>query len=215
MDSAEAYEVNAQEFLRGRDPSPIGSQVVDQWARTLRRGATVIELACGGGYPITRVLDAAGLQLWAVDSSPTLAAKFRSRFPNIPFQCAKVQESDFFHRKYEGAIAVGLLFLLSESEQAALISRVAEILVPHGRFLFMAPIQIGTWNDLNTGIECSSLGQERYVELLRNAGFRVVATFADKGENHYYDAEKIGRRDIDAAQPIIPPDLAHKAAQGR
>ncbi|HJW23472.1 MAG TPA: class I SAM-dependent methyltransferase [Rhodocyclaceae bacterium] len=192
MDSAEAYEVRAQEFLRGRDASPIGSEVVDQWARSLSRGATVIELACGGGYPITRVLDAVGLQLWAVDSSPTLVAEFRSRFPCIPVQCSRVQESDFFGRRYDGAIAIGLLFLLSDSDQAALISRVAGILIPKGRFLFTAPIRIGTWNDLNTGLECSSLGQERYVELLRDAGFRVIATSTDKGENNYYDAEKIG-----------------------
>ncbi len=82
--------------------------------------------------------------------------------------------------------------MLSESDQIALISRVAEILLPRGRFLFMAPIQIGTWKDLNTGLECSSLGQERYGELLRKAGFRVVATYTDKGDNNYYDAEKIG-----------------------
>lgn len=192
MDSAEAYELNAHAFLRGRDPSSIGTKVVEQWAGTLRRGATVIELACGGGYPVSRALDAAGLQLWAIDSSPTLVAEFQSRFPNIPVQCAKVQESDFFGRKYDGAIAIGLLFLLPASDQVGLIFRVAEILVPKGRFLFMAPIQIGIWKDLNTGLECSSLGQERYSELLRDAGFRVVATYTDKGENHYYDAEKIG-----------------------
>ena len=192
MDSAEAYEARAHEYLRGRDQSPIGTQVVDQWTRTLRRGARVIELACGGGYPISRVLNAAGLQLRAVDSSPTLVSEFRSRFPNIPVQCARVQESDFFGRKYDGAIAIGLLFLLPESDQVALISRVAEILVPKGRFLFMAPIQIGIWSDLNTGLECSSLGKDRYGELLKDAGFRVVATYTDKGENNYYDAEKIG-----------------------
>lgn len=191
MDSAEAYEVRAHEFLRGRDTSPIGTQVVDQWSHTFRRGATVIELACGGGYPISRILDAAGLQLWAVDSSPTLVAEFRSRFPNIPVQCARVQGSDLFGQKYDGAIAIGLLFLLSESDQVILISRVAEILVPKGRFLFTAPIQIGTWKDLNTGLECMSLGQGRYGELLRDVGFRVVATYTDNGENNYYDAEKI------------------------
>ncbi|WP_026240793.1 class I SAM-dependent methyltransferase [Thiobacillus thioparus] len=192
MDSAEAYESRAHEFLRSRDPSSIGTQVVDQWARSLRRGATVIELACGGGYPISRVLDAAGLKLWAVDSSPTLLAEFQSRFPNIPIQCARVQESDFFGRNFDGVIAIGLLFLLSESDQIDLIARVVEILVPNGRFLFMAPIQVGIWKDLSTGVECSSLGQERYGELLRNAGFRVLATYTDKGENNYYDAEKIG-----------------------
>lgn len=192
MDSAEAYEASAHEFLHGRDPSSIGTQVVDQWARSLRRGATVIELACGGGYPISRVLDAAGRKLWAVDSSPTLLSEFQSRFPNIPVQCARVQESDFFGRNFDGVIAIGLLFLLPESDQIDLIARVAEILVPNGRFLFMAPIQVGIWKDLNTGVECSSLGQERYSELLRNAGFCVLATYTDKGENNYYDAEKIG-----------------------
>ena len=191
MDSAKAYEAHAHEYLLGRDTSPIGTQVVDQWSRTLRKGATVIELACGGGYPITRVLNAAGLQLWAVESSPTLVTEFRSRFPSIPVQCARVQESDFFGRKYQGAIAIGLIFLLSEQEQANLISRVSAILEPGGRFLFMAPIQIGTWKDMNTGLECKSFGQERYEELLRNVGLYVVATRKDVRENNYYDAEKI------------------------
>ena len=190
MDSAKAYEAHAHEYLLGRDTSPIGTQVVDQWSRTLRKGATVIELACGGGYPITRVLNAAGLHIWAVESSPTLVTEFRSRFPSIPVQCARVQESDFFGRKYQGAIAIGLIFLLSKQEQANLISRVSEILEPGGRFLFMAPIQIGTWKDMNTGLECKSLGQERYEELLRNVGLHVVATHRDVGENNYYDAEK-------------------------
>lgn len=191
MDSAKAYEAHAHEFLRGRDTSPIGTQVVDQWSRTLSKGATVIELACGGGYPITQVLNAAGLRLWAVESSPTLAAEFRSRFPAIPVQCARVQESDFFGRKYQGAIAIGLIFLLSEQEQANLISRVSEILEPAGRFLFMAPIQVGTWKDMNTGLECTSLGQGCYEELLKNVGLHVVATHTDAGENNYYDVKKV------------------------
>lgn len=191
MDSAKAYEAHAHEFLRGRDVSPIGTQVADQWSRTLRKGASVIELACGGGYPITRVLNAAGLQLWAVESSPTLAAEFRSRFPAIPVQCARVQESDFFGRKYEGAIAIGLIFLLSESEQAALIKRVSEILVPGGRLLFTAPIEKGDWIDVNTGLECQSLGQASYEKCLKGAGFRILATFSDKGANNYYDVERI------------------------
>jgi cyclopropane fatty-acyl-phospholipid synthase-like methyltransferase len=191
MDSAKAYETHAQEFLRGRDRSPIGANVVEQWTRSLRKGASVIELACGGGYPITRVLHAAGLNLWAIDSSPTLVAEFQSRFPTIPVHCAKVQESEFFGRKFEGAIAIGLIFLLTEQEQANLIHRVSEILEPGGRFLFTAPIQTGTWNDLNTGLKCISLGQEHYVDLLNKEGLRVVANYKDVGENEYYNAENI------------------------
>ena len=130
------------------------------------------------------------MQLWAVDSSPTLVAEFQSRFPAIPVQCARVQESDFFDRTYEGAIAIGLIFLLSESDQSTLISRVSKILVPRGRFLFMAPIERGDWIDMNTGLKCRSLGRASYDEYLREAGFQAVATFTDEGANNYYDVER-------------------------
>ncbi len=92
---------------------------------------------------------------------------------------------------YDGAIAIGLIFLLSESEQATLIKRVSEILVPGGRFLFMAPIEKGNWIDMNTGLACQSLGQASYEECLAEAGFRVSATFTDKGANNYYDVERV------------------------
>jgi cyclopropane fatty-acyl-phospholipid synthase-like methyltransferase len=167
--------------------------IVEQWARSLRAGASVIELACGGGYPVTRALQAAGLQLWAVDASPTLLAEFQARFPSIPVRCERVQESSFFGRAFDAAIAIGLLFLLPEAEQAELIARVSRILVPGGRFLFMAPLQTGSWADLNTGLECRSLGQARYEALLAQSGFRVLATHIDEGANNYYDAQKLGQ----------------------
>jgi SAM-dependent methyltransferase len=192
MDAASAYEQHACHFLRERDKSAIGAHVAARWARTLARGADVIEIASGGGYPVTRELEAAGLRLWAVDGSPTLVAKFQSRFPGIPVQCARVQDTDFFGRDYDGAIAIGLLFLLPEPDQAALVARIAEILVRGGRFLFTAPIEIGNWLDLTTGLECQSLGRDRYEELLANACFRLIATYEDEGANTYYDAEKVG-----------------------
>ncbi len=191
MDSADAYESRASEFLSVRDKSCIGSIVVDRWARNFRSGATVIELGCGGGYPITRILRSAGLRLWAVDSSPILVAEFQSRFPDIPVQCAKVQESSFFDQKYDGAIAIGLIFLLSEPEQSEVICNIAKILLPGGRFLFTAPIEKGNWVDMNTGLVCKSLGQAVYEKYFRIAGFRTVATFIDAGDNNYYDIERI------------------------
>lgn len=109
----------------------------------------------------------------------------------MPVQCAKVQSSDFFGRSYNAAIAVGLLFLLPEIDQFALIERIADIIVPGGRFLFTAPIETGSWVDFNTGITCQSLGRVRYEACLNAAGFRIASTFVDKGENNYYDAERI------------------------
>lgn len=192
IESSEAYERNAQEFLNRRDKSLIGSQVVAQWGATLAERSSVIELACGGGYPITRALSKTDLRLWAIDSSPSLVQVFRSRFPHIPVQCSTVQDCDYFHRTYDAALAIGLVFLLSESDQIKLFSTVSGILNPRGRFLFTAPTETGAWKDMNTGIECVSLGKERYTELLAGAEFRINSTFYDKGKNNYYDVQRCG-----------------------
>jgi len=189
MDAAQAYEAHAQAFLRGRDASLIGSKVVQAWCRTLAPGCSVLELACGGGYPISRVLHGAGPAMWAVDSSPTLLQAFESRFPGTPVQCARVQDSDFFGRRFDAVVAIGLIFLLQPEEQTALIHKVAKALNSRGRFLFTAPIEVGQWDDLNTGIRCESLGQARYEEALAAAGFTVVSSCHDHGGNHHYDVQ--------------------------
>ena len=190
MSSASAYEAHALQFLDARDRSLIGADIVSRWARSLPAGTDVVEIACGGGYPVSRALVEAGVRLWAIDASPTLLETFRSRFPGVPTQCEPALESDFFGRKFGAAIAIGLVFLLEESEQLALLHRASEILLPGGRFLFTAPVQTMTWRDITTGQESRSLGEERYVQALQSAGFRVIGTHVDEGENNYYEAQR-------------------------
>ena len=190
MDSATEYERRALDFLRVRDASSIGDRVVRQWARKLPPRSEVVEIACGGGYPITRALSESGLQLWAIDSSSTLLAAFERRFPHVPTRCERVQESTLFDRTFDAAVAIGLLFLLPEVEQCQLIRRTSDHLKPGGRFLFTAPIETGRWEDLNTGTPCHSLGLERYQRRLQESGLRIIATMEDAGENHYFETEK-------------------------
>ena len=189
MDSAIAYEKNALNFLSNRDNSNVGYKVVQDWANNLSNGSDVLEIACGGGLPITKELEKAGLNIWAIDSSETLLSEFYTRFPNIPTKCERVQESDFFSRKFDAVVVIGLIFLLPESEQEELIKNVSFILTPKGRFIFTAPTEKGKWNDLNTGIECDSLGLERYTEILTKFRLRIISKTVDKGGNNHYDAE--------------------------
>ena len=55
------YEEHALEFLNVRDRSPIGHDIVEQWARSLQPHAEAIEIDCSAGRPVTRVLVEAGL----------------------------------------------------------------------------------------------------------------------------------------------------------
>ena len=194
-DASNGYEGVAAEFLAGRGRAPstaVGAREVRNWARTLPSGATVIDLGCGSGLPITKVLVGEGLNVYGIDASPSLVNAFQHNFPEIPIACESVQDSLFFNRLFDGVIAWGLIFLLLPEDQRRLIQRVAKILVPGGRFLFTSSPEVEplVWNDAMTGLESRSLGPVEYRKLLSEAGLRVTSEYEDIGENHYYDTRK-------------------------
>lgn len=191
-DSIAAYENNVETFLQYRDQSKVGVDVTRRWARSLKSGAEVIELACGGGLPVTQTLSESGLKLWAVEASPSLVSVFSGRFPTIPVACGSVLDNDYFDRQFDAAIAIGLLFLLNQKDQFKLLHTVSDILRPGGSFLFTAPLEIGTWIENNTGHQCLSLGDAVYRQALQKAGFRVLDCYEDRGKNNYYQVEKLG-----------------------
>ncbi len=194
-DRSNGYEGVAAEFLAGRGCAPstaIGTRAVRDWARTLRRGAAVIDLGCGSGLPITKVLVSEGLNVYAIDAAPSLVEAFRHNLPEIPVACESVEDSLFFERMFDGVVAWGLIFLLLPQEQRRFIQRIADILMPGGRLLFTSPPEPVVWNDAMTGLESRSLGTEEYRRQLSSVGLSVIGEYEDEGQNHYFDAFKKG-----------------------
>jgi SAM-dependent methyltransferase len=189
-DPANGWEAVAGRLIAERDAS-IGVATVRAWARRLPERASVLDLGCGSGVPISQALIDDGFAVYGVDAAPTLVAAFRSRFPGAPVACEPVETSRFFDRTFEGVVAIGLIFLLSADVQRALIRRVATALRPGGRLLFTAPAERCTWADLLTGRESCSLGAATYGDLLLDAGFTLVGEDVDEGGNHYYDAVRL------------------------
>lgn len=190
-DRSNGYEGIAAEFMavRSRAPSTaIGAKEVCAWARTFPRGATVIDLGCGSGLPLTRILVGEGLKVYGLDASPTLVEAFRHNLPNVPVACGSVEDSTFFNRTFDGVLAWGLIFLLLPEAQRALLQRIGGILRPGGRLLFTSPAEPVVWNDVMTGQESRSLGAAEYRRLLSAVGISVTSEYEDEGQNHYYDA---------------------------
>lgn len=189
-DRSEGWDAVAEEFLSVR--SGAGALLVREWARkNLPKACSVIDIGCGSGVPITQVLIEEGFDVRALDASPALLAVFRRRFPDVPSACEAAQDSAFFNRTFDGAVSVGLLFLLSEEDQQKTIRRIAKALKPGGRLLFSAPRERCEWLDMLTGRPSRSLGEEAYSALLQDSGLRLVGCCADEGENNYYDAEPL------------------------
>jgi SAM-dependent methyltransferase len=194
MDRSNGYEGVSQEFLAHRGgvrSTGIGVKEVQLWAQSLPAAASVIDLGCGPGLPITDVLVAKGLHVFGVDASPTLVDAFRRNLPNSPVVCEAVQNSAFFDRTFDAALAWGLMFLLSPEDQQRLIHRIAQLLTARGHLLFTSPAIPAVWNDAMTGLASRSLGAAEYRRLLASAGFCIASEYEDAGQNHYFDAFKI------------------------
>lgn len=186
IDPSRGWNAIAHRFIEVR--SGIGAEIVRQWARQLPSGGAVVDVGCGSGKPISAVLAEEGFKVFGIDASPALVAEFRRQFPSAEIACEAAQTSGFFRRKFDGALAVGLLFLLPANDQREVIDRIAGALEPGGRFLFSAPRQPCAWDDNLTGQPSLSLGEGEYRRALEQAGMRLYGHYVDEGQNDYFDA---------------------------
>ncbi len=186
-DASNEYEEFATEFMAARSPSN-GVDVVRDWARNLPSGAAILDLGCGTGVPVSEALIEDGFRVYGVDASPTLAAEFGRRFPQMSVICEPVETSTFFNRSFDGVVAVGLMFLLPADVQRSLIFKVASTLHGCGHFLFTSPYQVCQWEDLITGRVSRSLGEDAYTTFLSEAGLVLLGTYTGEGGTHYFHA---------------------------
>lgn len=185
-DPSRGWNAVATEFIAAR--SDAGADIVREWARQLPAGGAVVDVGCGSGVPISAVLIDEGFRVFGIDASPVLVDEFRRRFPSTEVACEAAETSALFDRAFDGAVAIGLVFLLPAEAQHEVIGRVARALKPGGRFLFSAPRQVCEWTDSLTGRSSRSLGEDAYRSMLEEVGLRLAGRYVDEGENHYFDA---------------------------
>jgi SAM-dependent methyltransferase len=190
-DLSNGYERVADAYIAARGTpragvTAIGIPNVLAWAGTLPRGATILDVGCGPGIPVTQTLIEQGFTVYGVDASPRMVAAFQQRFPGVPCECRAIETSTFFDRRFDAAIAWGVIFLMPARVQPLAIARVAGALKPGGHFLFTAPREAGSWPDTMTGLMSHSLGDTAYRTAIEAAGLTLVGEDVDVGGNHYY-----------------------------
>jgi SAM-dependent methyltransferase len=189
QDKSNGYEDVAERFICVRNPR-IGAATVREWSKGLPGGASILDLGCGHGVPISETLIKDGFALYGVDASAKMITAYRGRFPTAYAECSAAERSEFFRRTFDGVVAWGLVFLLPADAQMTLIGKVARALNPGGKFLFTSPQETATWLDSLTGHQSRSLGVKEYQRLLRTEGLKLVDEQRDEGANHYYLASK-------------------------
>lgn len=187
-DGSNGYDRIADMYInsRGRAVNGIGASTVRSWAQTFNTGSVILDLGCGTGIPVTKILLEAGMNMYAVDASPKMVADFRQNFPHVPVACESVEQSSFFDRSFDGIISIGLMFLLPEENQRALIPKMAAALNPGGKLTFTSPYEKIEWKDAMTEEPSRSLGAAAYRQLMQLSGLSPGEEFEDEGGNYYF-----------------------------
>ena len=93
----------------------------------LPSNASVLDVGCGTGLPLTRVLIDHGCQVVGVDSSPNMLQHFARNLPEVPTICAPIQDCELDGRTFDAAHMWGVMFFLALLEQVKAIAKVTSV----------------------------------------------------------------------------------------
>jgi SAM-dependent methyltransferase len=151
--------------------------------------ASVLDVGCGNGIPLTKRLLASGCNVVGVDSSSRMLERFEKNCPETPFICAPIQSADLEGRLFDAAVAWGVIFHLPHDDQRRAIAKIASLLKPGGLFLFTAGDEEGDKEgDPMNGVPFHywSFSIDGYRALLKANGLTLVDVHRDAGQNTYY-----------------------------
>jgi SAM-dependent methyltransferase len=193
------YDLIADWYAKDRriDTNAVGVPEVRLLASTLPAEAAVLDVGCGNGLPLTKLLVEAGFTVVGVDSSPKMLEKFRANLPATLAICSPIQSAMLPDEHFDAAISWGVLFHLPHAEQSLAIQRLASVLKTGGKLLFTSGDRGDRTDDGIQGEPMNgvpfhywSLTPDGYRSLLAEHGLVLLDVHQDQGKNTYYLAEK-------------------------
>jgi len=184
---------------------PGGVPELESLITSLPQGASVLDVGCGNGVPLTTKLLAAGFTVIGVDSSPRMLERFRTNCPGTLSICAPIQSAEVEGRLFDAAVAWGVLFHLPHDEQRKAIAKIASALKPGGLFLFTSGDEDGDKEgDPMNGVPFHywSFNVDGYRQILKANCLTLLDVRRDAGQNIYYLARQHGTlpRQIDGSK---------------
>lgn len=184
------------EWYQSERHAEIGVAEVAEFAASLPSGARVLDIGCGNGIPITRALLGATHRVFGIDASREMLARFRVNCSSAPAVRGRVESLPFVDASFDAAVAWGVIFHLSQPDEAHALASVSRVLRPGGAFLFTAGKidDADGFEDTMAGVLLPyySFSTDGYRALLAASDLTLLDVHTDAWANTYYRARKIG-----------------------
>lgn len=161
---------------RARVGGFVGKEWIDRLVAPLPKGATILDLGCGGGQPIARYLLDRDFEVTGVDAATSVIALITTRLSRgrwIKADMRTVQIGETF----DAVMAWNSLTWLSHDDRALMARRAAAWLKPEGRMLFNAPADLDpSRTDYRDGSPWrADLEATNYSAVISGSGLKLIA----------------------------------------
>jgi ubiquinone/menaquinone biosynthesis C-methylase UbiE len=197
----QAYDALADWYLSYvlTQPSPrerYALKVLDNISQTTPSSSPshILELGCGPGVPITRLLLDRGAAVTANDISPVQISMAKVRCPTATFHLGDMTTLTFPPSSFSGVTCFYTLFHLPRPEQKTMLVKIREWLKPGGMFVFNLAADVDEdeiyGEMMGHGMFWSCFGMEESVEMVREAGLELVeAKVIEAGEGKLEESD--------------------------
>jgi 2-polyprenyl-3-methyl-5-hydroxy-6-metoxy-1,4-benzoquinol methylase len=173
------YDRMAEQYLATKDPEdPLALVALEDLASLLPSEASVLDLGCGAGVPVTRWLADRGFAVTGVDVSARQLELARKNVPEGTFLKADMTELAFAPESFDAAVAFHSIIHVPRAEQHALLESIHRWLKPGG--VFLATMTVSdyegceeNWEGWGAPMVWSHYDREANVAMLREAGFEI------------------------------------------
>jgi cyclopropane fatty-acyl-phospholipid synthase-like methyltransferase len=176
-----AYDAVAPRWRSARGPLPAHTAALfDRFLGALDAGASVLDVGCGSGVPVGRLLAERGFRLTGLDTSAALLAQARENVPGATFVHGDMRVVTLAG-SFDAIIAWDSVFHVPRADHAAVFARFAQWLRPQGGLL----LSLGgsAWEGrapmLGEEFFYSGWTPEKSLALIADAGFEVLHSEID------------------------------------
>ncbi|VVB58395.1 Ubiquinone/menaquinone biosynthesis C-methyltransferase UbiE [Candidatus Anstonella stagnisolia] len=179
---AKKYHAQRARFDNGKE--------LAKFMKLLPKNASVLDLGCGAGVPISKTLVKRGFAVTGIDIAKSMLALAKKNVPKAKFLRKDMTKLDFKANSFDGAVSFYAIIHVPRERHAKIFRGLHKALKNKG--VFLVCLGNDRWEAtekyMGTTMFWSQNEPKKALSIIRRAGFRIMfaKTLVRGGETHFW-----------------------------